>query len=442
MTPIDEPNRRGWMVVGAATVAMMAGFGMMTTVASLMNPLEVEFGWMRADMAFAYTLASLGAAIGGPVWGHLADRAGARPVAIGGALVIGGGLLLLSQQSDLPTIQAIYLVMGALGFASLYAPVLAAVGLWFDRRRGLAIGIVTAGGTLGQGLVPFVLQSLLDVMTWRQAVVVLGSVYLLVFAPAVALITKPPMLRPGSAAPGRQGGWALPPVVSVTVLSLAAILCCMCMAVPLVHLLPLLVDAGRSPTTAASIMLTVMLSGSLGRISFGLIADRIGSLASYAVASALQTATVYWFVTLQDLPSLYGLAVIFGFGFSGVMTSLILCIRDAVPPRAAGLSTALVTMFAWFGMGSGGYLGGYCFDLSGTYSTSFAGAVAFGTAHLVVVLGLGLALWLRRPGSKRGEPLGRRAPSSEFVLGRWPMFVRSLGNWPRLRLHARFIPIF
>jgi MFS family permease len=403
MTWTNKPNVRGWLVVVGATVAMMAGFGMMTTVASLMNPLEAEFGWLRADMAFAYTLASLGAAIGGPVWGHLADRAGSRSVAIGGAVVMGGGLLLLSRQSDLPTFQAIYLVMGALGFACLYSPVLAAVGLWFERRRGLAIGIVTAGGTLGQGLIPVVLQSLLDVMTWREALVVLGLAYLLVFTPVVALITKPPVRGAGSSATGPQGGWDLPPTVSVAALSLAAVLCCMCMAVPLVHLLPLLVDSGRSPTTAASIMLTVMLSGSLGRVSFGMIADRIGSLPSYAAASAVQTVTVYWFVTLQDLPSLYVLALIFGFGFSGVMTSLILCIRDAVPARAAGLSTAVVTMFAWFGMGSGGYLGGYCFDLSGSYSTSFAGAVAFGTAHLAVVLGLGLALRLRRPGPRSGE---------------------------------------
>jgi hypothetical protein len=97
------------------------------------------------------------------------------------------------------------------------------------------------------------------------------------------------------------------------------------------------------------------------------------------------------------------------------MTGLILCIRDAVPARAAGLATALVTMFAWLGMGSGGYLGGYCFDLSGSYSTSFAGAVASGAAHLIVVLGLGLALRLRRPGRRRAEPLGRGAPGGEFA---------------------------
>jgi MFS family permease len=150
MKEMNEPNVRRWLVVAAATLAMMAGFGMMTTVASLMSPLEAEFGWLRADIAFAYTLSSLGAAFGGPIWGLMVDRVGTRWVAVAGVLVMGGGLLLLSRQSDLATIQAIFLVMGALGFACLYSPVLATLGLWFVRRRGLAIGIVTAGDAAGR----------------------------------------------------------------------------------------------------------------------------------------------------------------------------------------------------------------------------------------------------------------------------------------------------
>jgi predicted MFS family arabinose efflux permease len=298
----------------------------------------------------------------------------------------------------LPAIQATYLVMGALGFACLYSPVLATVGSWFDARRGLAIGIVTAGGTLGQGLMPVAFQHLVDLMSWREACLLLGLTYLFVLAPAVVLIRKPE--EQTAAKPTFAGGsvWPLPPRLSIGILSVAAVLCCASMAVPLVHLLPLLVEAGRVPATAAGVMLVLMLSGSVGRVCFGMIADRIGALPSYAGASAVQTATVYWFVTLQDLPSVYLLGVVFGFGFSGVMTSLILCIREAVPSRSAGLSTALVGMFAWIGMGSGGYLGGYCFDHTGAYSTSFAGAAAAGLLHLAIVGGLGIVLrWRSRP---------------------------------------------
>jgi hypothetical protein len=75
---------------------------------------------------------------------------------------------------------------------------------------------------------------------------------------------------------------------------------------------------------------------------------------------------------------------------------LILCIREAVPARSAGLTTALVGLFAWLGMGSGGYR----FDAKGGYVVSFAGAAAAGMAHLAVVAALGAVLWWR--GCPRG----------------------------------------
>lgn len=404
---------RQWAILAAATLAMACGFGMMTTVAVFMQPLETEFGWLRGDISVAYSMTTIGAACGGLFWGFVADRLDTRPITLFGALVLGGGLLLLSRQSDLASVQSIYLVMGTLGFACLYTPILTTVGAWFDERRGLAIGIVTAGGTLGQGITPPILQYLLESMDWRQACMVLGLAYLIGLTPLMGLITKPP------AAPGRSAGegrrWTLSPRLSIPLLAAAAVLCCICMAVPLVHLLPYFVDDGRSPVSAAGLLLAMMLAGSAGRVAFGFVADRLGGLRCYALASFSQTATVYWFVYLDSLPSLYVLAVVFGFGFSGVMTSLILCVREAVPSRSAGLATALVGMAGWIGMGGGGYLGGYCFDVTRAYEASFAGAAIAGAGNLLVVLVIGLAsLAIVRPG---GAHVKHGAAAMTFVAG-------------------------
>jgi predicted MFS family arabinose efflux permease len=381
--------RQRWLILAAATVAMACGFGMMTTVAGFIQPLELEFGWGRGDISVAYTMITIGAACGGLFWGFITDRLDTRPVTLFGAVVLGSGLLLLSQQSNLRAIQSIYFAMGALGFACLYTPVLTTVGAWFGERRGLATGIVTAGGTLGQGITPPAQQFLLQVMDWRQASLVLGLVCLAVLVPLMALITKPPAQAGTRAGEGRR--WGLRPMLSIPLLSAAAILCCVCMAVPLVHLLPFLVDRGRSPTSAAGLLLAMMLAGSAGRVAFGFFADRLGGLKCYAAASLAQTMTVYWFVSLDTLPSLYTLAVLFGFGFSGVMTSLILCVREAVPSHSVGFATALVGVAGWIGMGSGGYLGGYCFDVTRAYEASFAGAAIAGLGNLLLVLVIGLA---------------------------------------------------
>ena len=182
---------RRWSILAAATVALACGFGMMTTVAGFIRPLELEFGWGRGDISTAYTMTTIGAACGGLFWGFITDRLDTRPVTLFGAVVLGAGLLLLSQQSNLRAIQSIYFAMGALGFACLYTPVLTTVGAWFRERRGLATGIVTAGGTLGQGITPPAQQLLLQVMDWRHASLVLGLVYLAILVPLMALITKP-----------------------------------------------------------------------------------------------------------------------------------------------------------------------------------------------------------------------------------------------------------
>jgi MFS family permease len=187
----------------------------------------------------------------------------------------------------------------------------------------------------------------------------------------------------------------LPPIVSIGWLGVAAIFCCVTMSVPMVHLVTLATDRGFSPALAGSLLTTIMFSGVVGRLVFGIIADRIGALKSYALASALQTATAFWFVTLDSLSSLYLLAIVFGLGFSGVMTMLLLCVREAVPARSAGISTAVIMLLAWAGMGVGAYQGGYCYDLTGDYTVSFANAAMGGIVNLTVVAGL--AVHMRLP---------------------------------------------
>ena len=385
---------RKWVVVAAATLGMMAAFGVSATVALVMKPFEIEFGWQRADIALAYTLLSAGTAVGGLVCGGFADRVNTRAMVVFGAAVMAAGLMLLSRQDDLAAIQHIYLAMGVFGFACLFTPLIATVGLWFERGRGLALGIVTAGGTLGQGLVPLIMQPLILSFGWREAFLMLGIGYAALLVPAMALVTKPRDAAgtAASSAGQQKAAWPLPPIVSLSWLGAAVIFCCITMAVPMVHVVTLATDRGFSPAVAGNLLTTVMFAGVVGRIVFGVIADRIGALKSYALASVLQTATAYWFVTLDSLPSLYLLAIAFGVGFSGVMTMFLLCVREAVPARSTGISTAFIMLLAWAGMGVGAYQGGYCYDLTGDYTVSFANAAIGGVINLAIVAGLAVHL--------------------------------------------------
>jgi len=157
------------------------------------------------------------------------------------------------------------------------------------------------------------------------------------------------------------------------------------MGMPLVHLASFVTMICGSPSIGATSLLVAMLFGTVGRISFGLLADRIGYLPSYAGASLIQTIAVGTYPLLDNSLSILALSAVFGFGFAGNMTCLVLCIREAVPAQRFGSTLGLVMLIAWLGMGAGGYTGGALFDATGSYVAALLLASAAGILNLVVI---------------------------------------------------------
>jgi MFS family permease len=390
-----EEQPYGWVIVAVATISLTLGFGANATVTVFMKPFEEEFGWLRADISMAYTLLTVGAAAGGIVWGSLSDSIGAKAIGFFGAVAISLGLIALRWQNDLLVLYLLFFFIGIAGFACLFTPMIALAGLWFNQRKGLAIGIVTAGGALGQGLVPYVTRILITDYGWRDATLYVGIGYLVILVPLMFLLRPAPVLAPaaGPAQASHDNLWGLPHGLTIPWLALAGTFCCICMAVPLVHLVPLGIDLGCSPQTAAGLLLSLMVTGVIGRLFFGWLADRIGGLRSYFLASLAQTAVVFWFTQTTSIVVLYWLSILFGFGFAGVMTCLLICAREAAPLRISGTAMAIVSTTAWIGMGIGSYQGGYFYDLSGNYVLSYANAALAGIANLAVVAAL---IWYRQ----------------------------------------------
>ena len=391
-----QRSRRILVVVGA-TAAMALGFGALSLTSVFIRPLEAEFGWSRAEISLAYTVATIGMALGGLVWGRLSDRVDIRVLfAIGGT---GMGLSLLSMAAihSLWQICLANLVLGGCGFSVLYAPLLSATAEWFDRQRGLAVGIVTAGGALGQGVLPFLANILIDDLGWRIAFLGLGIAVLMALALALPYVTRPAMAYAPAALALNDGAsrQAAAGSLRLVVLSIAAFMCCACMGVPLVHMASLVGMICGSPAIGATSLLVAMIFGAFGRVFFGLIADRIGYLQSYALASATQTVCVVAYPLLGDSLSLMALSAVFGFGFAGNMTCLVLCVRDVVPADRFGGALGMVMLVAWVGMGVGGYAGGALFDIFSSYTLPFALA---GAAGLLNLSALSAMMAMRRRG--------------------------------------------
>jgi len=389
-------DTRAVLAVVGATVGMGLGFGSLTLTSVFMQPLEQAFGWSRGDVSFGYGVATVGMAVGGLIWGRLSDRLDIRILlAIGGTGMV-LSLLAMAAAQSLWHFYAASLVLGGFGFAVLYAPLVSTPGEWFVRRRGLALGIVTAGGAAGQGVLPYLASILIRDLGWRAAYLVLAIAVLIALALTLPGVRRPD--RAGAAedgAPVAAGRQRTGERTGIAILSLAAFLCCTCMGVPLVHLASFVGAICGSPELGATSLLVAMLSGAVGRVCFGMVADRIGNLPTYALASAIQTGCVLVYPLLGDSVSLLILSAVFGFGFAGNMTCLVLSVRETVAANRFGGALGTVMLVAWAGMGTGGYVGGVLFDAFASYALSFALAGAAGGLNLLAILAL--AQLRRRP---------------------------------------------
>ena len=369
------------LMVAVCTAMVAMAFGAVGTVAVFLQPIAAEFAWPRADVAAAYSVATVATGLGGIALGHFADRLPVQRVALLGALVPGVAFMLLSGLQTTPALSALHAVMGLAGIGAIMAPLNRLASLWLARNPGLAIGIVSAGGALGQGLVPYFARHLIVTEGWRQAYSTLGLLFIAVMVPLALLLRDAPAAA--SARPGVRSGPSA--VRLLALLSVAALLCCVCMGTPLVHVVTLGSDRGLGGRDAAGLLAVMMVAGMAGRVGFGRLADRVGSLQTYIAASAGQTALAFLFPYAASGAQLYVLSALFGLVFSGAMTSFLSCAREYAPAGKTGLSLGVVMFFGWTGMALGAWQGGLFYDLCGDYFVSFANASAAGVINLLIL---------------------------------------------------------
>lgn len=382
----DEDPAYGWLMVAVVFTLSSLSFGALGAVSVFLKPLTAEFGWGRGETSLGYTTIAFASALFGVFWGYIADRFGTRWFGVVAALVMTFALFMLSRQSTLVEFYGFYFLFGAFGNAMVASPLFANVGFWFRRNPGLALGLTASGGAFGQGVVPFFVGQAIEAYGWQTAYLMMAVVYFCIAFPIAFLIRESPRRVRARVTPEIENrDFPLSEFEVVAWISVAVIFCCNCMSVPIVHLVPLLTDAGHEIEYATSVLLVLMMSGVAGRILGGRLADIIGALPAYMVMSLGQTFFVFWFPHVEQTASLYLLAVFFGFTYSGVMTCILVCTRMMVSARFAGRAMSITSFFGWNGMGLGGYLGGLFYDMSGDYVWSFSYASAAGVINLVIL---------------------------------------------------------
>lgn len=178
----------GWMIVFVSAVGLFLGSPLVVFSFSVFfKPLAADFHASRAAVSFAFSLSNTVGALWLPATGMLIDRFGARRVIIPSTVLYGLALICGLWVGSLWQFYLFFAILG-ITFTSGCAPVPYGVVIshWFNRRRGLALGLSMMGIGVGSVVVPILAQRLIAIFGWRSAFAIFGAAVLLVCLPVLA----------------------------------------------------------------------------------------------------------------------------------------------------------------------------------------------------------------------------------------------------------------
>jgi MFS family permease len=401
---IDSPY--AWFRLAIAVLlSAIGGVGMWSVVVAL-PAVQAEFHAERGAASLPFTLTMIGFGVGGVIMGRLADRRGiVLPVMIG-AVSLGAGFILASVSTGLPTFSTAYLLIGTFGTAATFAPLLADISFWFEKRRGIAVALCASGNYVSGAVWPTLVESTIQAHGWRTAHLAVG-IFCLVSMPPLALLlrSRPPTRAAGAKAPAASlRRIDLPPRVLQTLLSIAGLACCVAMSMPQVHIVAYCGDLGYGPARGAQ-MLSLMLGfGIVSRIASGFLADQLGGLATLLIGSIAQMLALTLYLMMDGLTSLYVISALFGLFQGGLVPSYAIIVRESFPAKEAGGRVGIIMMMTLLGMALGGWMSGIIFDLTGSYRAAFVNGVAWNALNLLIAVFLLFRSPLTSPRSATAPP--------------------------------------
>lgn len=369
----------GWPLVLAAALAI--GVGTMGigfySLGLFVKPLQAEFGWSRAAVSGAATFQQFGIFLSAPVVGWLADRWGARPIALASFIATPLALWALSRTgASVVAWDGLWLIVSLAGAGTTPAIWARIVSLRFDHARGLALGLMLMGTGTAAMLAPALLGPIFAQSGWRTAVLVMAGVTLAVGLPASLLVGTADRPAPDAKTKGRFEANR-----QTLMLLLIAFLLGVIVAGLIVHLVPMLVDRGMAAADAAQVAAGVGLAVVVARLVVGYLFDRFH--APYVAALFLLSPVVAALLLYGGGPVLIA-ALMLGLAAGAEVDMLAYFTGRYAALENYGATYGGVLGIFCLGAGLGPMLFGKAYDALGGYDAALLGSA--GVLAVVVVL--------------------------------------------------------
>jgi len=375
----------GWWVLLACIFGLLVGPGQFAfgSLGLFIIPMQDEFGWSRSEISLSTTIFTVALIFFMPVVGKLVDRFGSKKVLIPAMFVIGFSLAALALTlSQLWQLLLIFFIMGSLGAAANSLPFMFAISSWFDKYRGMAIGLAMAGSGLGYASVPPVIQHINSTYGWRWGYYTLAGVILFIAIPIILFLFRDKPADMGLMPDGavqnvntdttiKESGmsrhaalrdrnfWLL-----VSIFSLIAF----CLFGLLIHLVPMLSDRGMSSGDAAFAASLVGITILLVRVPIGYFMDRFFAPRVAQCCFLVSTVGVAMFAAGASDFSAYIAAILVGFSIGAEIDLLAFFSGRYFGLKNYGEVFGMLFSSMMLGVSLGPPSFGFCFDLTGDYT--------------------------------------------------------------------------
>ncbi|MBB3349899.1 MFS transporter [Sphingomonas sp. BK069] len=406
-----ENSRTALGVVVACTIGNM--LCMTTTVSAVFGvflvPIAEDFGWPRAQVTSVLGLIAIINAFAYPLVGRAIDRFGARPILLAGNVLLAASVASISlAHATVASFYGHFVLVGLAGSIPCTAMFSKVVSGWFDKKRGLMLGISAGvGNGVGATIMPIIAAASLAALGWQTSYALIGAIIFVVGFPLQwFLLREPAPVAASINAPAPQlEGHTLVEALRTPAfwLILATLgLGSGCLTAVFSHVIPVLTDRGFDLATAASVMSTLALVTSAAQILSGSLLDRFASPRVVAPAFAIATAGL-WLLEHRDGATLLVAGAMLGIGLGAVFGALPLFISRYFGLRSYGTIGGVIYAIVMLAQGGTPVAMDWMFDSYGSYAPSILliEACLLGISALMLVL----------------PPFGARRVAHEDVAG-------------------------
>ncbi len=389
----------GWWIAAAGIILMAFSYGAWYyAYGAFFTPIETEFGWSRAKTSLAFSFSRGEGGLEGVIIGPLCDKFGPRFVVRAGWTLAALGFLLMSRINSFWMFMVSYILFISLGMnAGQTLPLTAAIAQWFDKKRGLALGFLLAGGAILGALLLQGTARLIADRGWRMTNVIL-AIAALVLGWGMSFIIKPhgperyglrmdgektepteevaksASVEIGEKDNGVSEGISLKEALKTQafwIMGIAFTFSHTALAAIVVHQIPFIEDMGISKILAAAAMGTNLLMSSPGRFLGGWLCDKWNMKYLYVVSSIIQAGGLFIFSRATSMSWVWAFVIVYGFGY-GIRMPLEPAMRARYFGRKAFASIyGYMNMLAEIGSFTGPFFAGWIFDNTHSYASAF-----------------------------------------------------------------------